>query len=232
MLSRIKVFWRSLFDIREGELIRTACMSLYLLCLLFAYYILKPVSRAMFLSRLDIDKLPWLYILVAAVGGIIAYGYTKLAVKTSLVTAVNVTIAFFVANLVLIWWALQFQFTWMYFVFNIWVSVFSIVSISQGWLIAANIYDARQAKRLYGILGVSAVLGAAFGGQFTKVAVDNLGPRNLLLASATMILVAYGIFRLLLMQKNVSLVRAKGVEAEEADFNFTDIELCNRRYSN
>ena len=147
-------------------------MALYLLSLLFAYYILKPVSRAMFLTRLDIDKLPWLYILVAAVGGIIAYAYTKVAVKTSLVTAVNVTIAFFVSNLVLIWWALQFQFTWMYFVFNIWVSVFSIVSISQGWLIAANIYDARQAKRLYGILGVSAVLGAAFGGQFTNLAVE------------------------------------------------------------
>jgi ATP/ADP translocase/HEAT repeat protein len=230
MLNRIKIFWRSLFDIREGELMRTACMSLYLLSLLFAYYILKPVSRAMFLSRLDIDKLPWLYILVAAVGGVIAYAYTKVAVKTSLVTAVNITIAFFVANLVLIWWALQFQFTWMYFVFNIWVSVFSIVSISQGWLIAANIYDARQAKRLYGILGVSAVLGAAFGGQFTKIAVEKLGPRNLLLASAVMILIAYGIFRILLLQKNISLARAKGVEAEEADFNFSDIVVGVRRY--
>src|SRR5687767_10507224 len=121
MFHRIKVFWRTLFDVRKGELARTLCMSFYLLCLLFAYYILKPVSRAMFLKKLDIDKLPWLYILVAAVGGIIAYFYTKIAVRTSLTTAVNLTIAFFVTNLILIWWALQFGFTWMYFVFNIWV---------------------------------------------------------------------------------------------------------------
>jgi hypothetical protein len=33
-------------------------MFLYLMFVLFAYYILKPVSRAMFLSKFDIDKLP------------------------------------------------------------------------------------------------------------------------------------------------------------------------------
>ena len=43
-------------------------MFFYLLSVLFAYYILKPVSRAMFLTRFDFDNLPALYILIAAVG--------------------------------------------------------------------------------------------------------------------------------------------------------------------
>ena len=54
---------------------------------------------------------------------------------------------------------LRFNFDWMLYVFNIWVSLFSIVMVSQGWLVAANVFDSREAKRLYGLLGLSAVAG-------------------------------------------------------------------------
>ena len=52
--------WRKLFDVRKGEAARTLFMSLYLLCVMVAYYILKPVSAAMFLNKFNIDKLPYL----------------------------------------------------------------------------------------------------------------------------------------------------------------------------
>ena len=45
---------------------------------LLAYYILKPVSRAMFINKFDIDDLPYLYIVIAGAGGMMAYFYTKL----------------------------------------------------------------------------------------------------------------------------------------------------------
>ena len=51
----------------------------------------------------------------------------------------------------------------MLYVFNVWVSLFSIVMVSQGWLVAANIFDSRQAKRLYGLLGLGALLGGLIG---------------------------------------------------------------------
>ena len=52
----------------------------------------------------------------------------------------------------------------MLYFFNAFVSLFSITLVSQGWLVAANVFTTREAKRLYGLLGVSAVIGAAFGG--------------------------------------------------------------------
>src|ERR1700748_1966639 len=79
---------RQMFDIRPGEHRRTWAMFFYLLFVLFAYYILKPVSRAMFLTKFDIDKLPQLYILIAVFGGIFAYLYRQLAARTSLRAAV------------------------------------------------------------------------------------------------------------------------------------------------
>src|SRR6476660_7511364 len=88
-MSALKRFWRSVFDIRPGEYRKTLFMALYLMLVLFAYYILKPVSRSLFLNKFDIDKLPYLYILIAVAGGLLAYVYTKVALHFSLQVAVT-----------------------------------------------------------------------------------------------------------------------------------------------
>lgn len=228
-MNKAKAFWRNLFDIRPGEYARTGFMSLYLLCVLFAYYILKPVSRAMFINKFDFDDLPYLYILIAAGGGLLAFAYSKAAVKTSLKAAVTWAMSLSVLCLVAIWWLLGFRdaegharFAWMLYVFNVWVSLFSVVTVSQGWLVAANVFTPREAKRCYGLLGLGAVVGAAFGGEFTRRMVKVVGhanQRTLLLASAVMVAMAYVAFRLAIAQRGVSLSSAKAVEAEEADIS-------------
>ncbi len=222
-MRHLRNLWRSVFDVREGEFIRTAFMALYLFFVLFAYYILKPVSRALFLHKFDIDKLPHLYILIACVGGVLAYLYTKVAVRASLQAALTWTSAIAILCLVAIWWLLQFKFPWMLYVFNVWVSLFSIVLVSQGWLIAANVFTAREAKRVYGILGLGAVVGAAFGGSFTAWMTRHVEPRGILLASAAMVALSYATFLVVVRQKGVNLIGAKAAEAEEAEFEFADI---------
>src|SRR5215469_5639369 len=154
MLKRLRSLRRQLFDIRPGEHVRTWAMFAYLLFVLFAYYIVKPVSRALFLTTFDIDKLPQLYILIAIFGGILAYLYSKLAARASLRTAVFVAMAISIASLVVMWWLTRLRLPWMIYVLNIWVSLFSVVAVSQGWLVASNLFDTRQAKRLYPLLGM------------------------------------------------------------------------------
>src|SRR5947209_3334876 len=142
-MTRLRRFKRQLLDIRPGEGLQTWAMFAYLLCVLFAYYIVKPVSRAMFLTKFDIDKLPGLYILIAIFGGILAYFYSKLATNTSLRTAVLWATAFWVVTLLAMWWLIGLRLPWMIYVLNIWVSLFSVVSVSQGWLVASNLFDTR-----------------------------------------------------------------------------------------
>ena len=222
MARAFRAVWRGLFDVRKGEFARTACMTLYLLFVLFAYYILKPVSRAMFVHKFDIDLLPWLYILIALVGGLFAYGYTKITVRASLAFAVNVATALVIAALIVIWWLLRLRLDWMLYVFNVFVSLFSIILVSQGWLVAANIFNPREAKRLYGILGLGAVLGAAFGGSFTAWTVEAVGVENLVPASAFLVLLAYFCYRLLIAQKGVSLSGARAGEEPE-EFSLAEV---------
>jgi len=87
--ARARALWKNLFDVRTGEQRRTAFMALYLFFVMVAYYILKPVSAAMFLHKLGARDLPYLCMLTAAVGGVVSYLYTKTAVKSSLAAAVT-----------------------------------------------------------------------------------------------------------------------------------------------
>lgn len=209
--------------LRRDELGRTALMFLYLLFVLLAYYILKPVSRALFLTRFDASQLPFLYLAMAASGGILAYHYVRIAVRWSLTAAVNAATALIVVTLLAIWQLLRLDQAWLYYVFNIWVSLFSLVLVSQGWLVASHVFDPRSAKRVYSLLAAGAVLGAAIGGSFTALVVRTVGTANLVPASALFVLLAWGCFHQLLRQPGVSLGGARAAGEEPRDFSLRDV---------
>ena len=87
--------------------------------------------------------------------------------------------------------------------------------VSQGWLVASNLFTAREAK---------AALRAAwdghggrrrFRGEFTNRTAVLVGTNNLLLASAAMVILAYIAFRLAAAQEGAALSGARASETEE-----------------
>jgi ATP/ADP translocase len=212
-----------MIDVRPGERARTALMFLYLMCVLLSYYILKPSSRALFLNKFDTSHLPYLYMVMAVSGGILAYAYSRIAVMWSLRAAVNASVAFVIICLLQIWQLLDTGESWVYYVFNVWVSLFSLILVSQGWLVASQVFNAREAKRVYGTLAGGAVLGAAIGGSVTAQFASALGTRNLLLVSAGFVLLAYIFYRLLLRLPGVNLDRARGARSGDLTFSVRDI---------
>jgi|GEM_PF-2520697 len=229
-LLAVRSAMRAMFDVRPGEVGRVVFMSLYLLFVLFAYYIIKTASRSLFLSKFDIEKLPYLMLLIACASGVLAYLYTKLAVQTSLKRAVALTMVIAAACLILFWYLIGLNLKWLLYVFNVFVSMFSIITVSQGWLVAANVFNPREAKRLYGLLGLGGVFGAAFGGTFASLVVHEIGTRNLLWASTILVGLAYLSFRLAIAQKGVSVARVPGAAEEEATFSFAEIPTAIHRH--
>ena len=100
--------------------------------------------------------------------------------------------------------------------------------VSQGWLVAGNVFNAREAKRLYPLLGMSMVLGAASGGEFTNRVVRLVGTRNLLLACAAIVVVAYGAFRVAVSHSATSVEHAHAGSEEETDFSFLGLSGTSR----
>jgi ATP/ADP translocase len=222
-MHKLAEAWRNLFDIRSGEYRRTIFMSLYLLFVLFAYYVLKAASESMFLNKFDIDKLPNLYILMAIFGGALAFVYSKTAARTSLHAAVTGTVLISVVCLLGMWYPLRNRnATTMVYVFAVWVRLFSIVTVTQGWVVASNLFTSREAKRVYGLLGMGMIAGAVVGGEFANQMVRIIGTNNLLFASVPLVLAAYGCY-LVAVAGRSGLAKAKAAESEEADFRFKDI---------
>ena len=77
------------------------------------------------------------------------------------------------------------------------MNCFGIIAPVQAWSFANSLFDTRQAKRLFGLVGAGASLGAILGGLLARVLVRPVGgPVNLLLVLAALILAAAGIVAL------------------------------------
>ncbi len=223
-MRKLRNLWRGMFDVREGELGRALFMSLCFFFLLFAHYIVKPLSRAMFVTKFDIDRLPYLYILIAVVGGLLAAGYTRVALRASLQTAVACATGLSAISLAGFWWLLFFDWKWLLYAWNLFANLFGAVMVAQAWLVAANSFTSREAKRLYGFVGLGAVAGSWIGAAFTAYCVDRVNqPRHLILVAAIMVILAYVAFRLLLVQRGVSLASARAARAQQSSFSSRDI---------
>lgn len=220
-MERLTRAWRGLFDVRPGEIRRTVFMALYLLFILFAYYILRAASESMFLNKFDIDKLPNLYILMAVFGGALGYVYSKAAARTSLHAAVTWTLFLSILCLIGIWFPLRARESTTVYVFAVWVRLFSVVTVTQGWVVATNLFTSREAKRLYGPLGMGMVTGAIFGGEFTTHMVRFIGTDNLLFASVPLVVLAYGCYLVAIGGRRDAVRREAGKEQE--DFSVKDV---------
>ena len=179
--------FRKILDIRKGEWGSVFLMFLYFFMIIASYYILKPVRNSLFLEQLGAHNLPWVYIGTAVVIGFIILIYSKLSQLVSRNILVPGTIIFFVFNLLLFWWAYKQDFVWFSAIFYIWVSIYSVLLISQFWIAANIIYSSSQAKRLFGIIGSGGILGGIAGGAITKGLATTIGTDNLILVSAAVL---------------------------------------------
>ena len=70
------------------------------------------------------------------------------------------------------------------------MNCYGIIASFQAWSFATSVFDTRQAKRLFGLIGAGAPLGAVLGGLLARVLVGPLGAANLLLVLAALITLA------------------------------------------
>jgi AAA family ATP:ADP antiporter len=93
--------------------------------------------------------------------------------------------------LVIFWFLLQTgdQAGWLPYALYIWVALFSVLTGNQFWLLANDIYDAREAKRLFGFIGAGAISGGILGGLLVNLLAIRLGTGNLIFVCIGFLLV-------------------------------------------
>lgn len=176
--------FQRLVDIRSGEYQKTGLMFLYIFLLILSYVTIKAVRDSLFLIKLGPEQLPYVYMLVAAIVGIVAWGHAKLSARVGLSVLLHATLLLVVSNLLIFWWLFRSGWPWLFYVFYVWAGVIGLLTMSQYWLLANSVFNTREAKRLFGLVGAGAVLGGFVGGVLTARAAAWIGTEGLLIVAA------------------------------------------------
>ncbi|MBY0493592.1 MAG: MFS transporter [Cyanobacteria bacterium] len=200
--SLIARLLRSIVQLRDGESTTALLMFLYSFLAMTSYNIIKPITRSEFISSLGADNLPYVQFVAGVLIGFIMQGYIWVMRAVPRRRTIPITQAGMAALLVGFW----FLFTtigqdWIAVAFYIVGLILAVLLISQFWTLANDIYDPRQAKRVFGFIGGGASLGGATGAAMTAFLVENIGARNMLLVSASIMAVCVAIVTFVLRRE-------------------------------
>lgn len=169
-----------------------ALFGTFFFCLCFQYAA-KSVRQASFLDTFGAELLPLVYLAVALLTLPVVWLYGRLADLLSPAYLTVVTCISSAAGLVLFWWIYRDPPEWAPFVFYLWVTIVIALNLSQIWALAAQLFDPRQARRLFAFLGVGSLLGGIAGGQAARLASELFDTRTALLAGAAALVAAAGL---------------------------------------
>jgi AAA family ATP:ADP antiporter len=172
-------------ELRESELITALMMFAYSFLAMTSYTALKPVTRSKFISDLGAENLPIVQFAFGIAIVFIMRGYAWGVGKLPRRYALPFTQVGLVGLLVAFWVLFQSRADWVSAAFYFFGLILGILLISQFWTLANDVYDPRQAKRLFGFIGGGASLGGIAGSSLALQA-KAIGTTNLLLVSAVL----------------------------------------------
>jgi ATP:ADP antiporter, AAA family len=184
---------RRALPFRDYEARTALLMFAYSFMAMTSYNILKPLTRSKFISALGADNLPYVQLAAGLLIGVLMHLYGVSIRQVPRRHVIPVTQAAIVGLLVVFWALFKTDAAWVPVAFYVLGLILGILLISQFWTLANDVYDARQAKRLFGFIGGGSSLGGASGAAITAFVVDEVGSNNLLLVSAAVLAVCAGI---------------------------------------
>ncbi len=175
---------------QRHELPALAWSFLYFFLLLAAYYVLRPVRDEMAVQA-GPERLAQLFTLTFAAMLALVPAYGWLCARLPRARLLPVIYGFFALNLVAFWFAYRGGSTpALAMGFFVWTSVFNLFVVSVFWSFMADLFDEAQAARLYGAIAAGGSCGAISGPALTAQLAPTLGPANLLLVSAALLVLA------------------------------------------
>jgi HEAT repeat protein len=145
----------------------------------------ETAASALFLARFGSASLPYVYVAAALVNTAAGLAYTRISARTPFARLMAGTLWLLVGSVI----ALRLGLTMtgaaaLTFFLLVWYRALSILTDLEYWAVAARLYDVRQAKRLFPVIGTGEVvarIGGSFAVPFLVLAV---GVENLLTLSA------------------------------------------------
>jgi AAA family ATP:ADP antiporter len=199
-------FLKTVSKVKEKEVKAVIFSFLFVVVLMSAYYILRPVRDAMASDWTDAE-VSWLWTLNFFISTAIVALYGVMVSKFRFRLLVPTMYGIFAISFI-IFYALGYVFedrTVIDKSFYVWVSVFSLFHISIFWTFMSELYSKEQSGRLFGIIAVGASIGGIIGPSITAFFSVSLGADNLMLSASMMLLIPIPIIFYLQSLKSIEL---------------------------
>lgn len=183
-------FLKTASKVKEKEVKAVIFSFLFVVVLMSAYYILRPVRDAMASDWTDAE-VSWLWTLNFFISTAIVALYGVMVSKFRFRLLVPTMYGIFAISFI-IFYALGSVFedrTVIDKSFYVWVSVFSLFHISVFWTFMSELFSKEQSGRLFGIIAVGASVGGLIGPSITAFFSVSLGIDNLMLIASMMLFI-------------------------------------------
>lgn len=175
---------------QRHELPALAWSFLYFFLLLAAYYVLRPVRDEMAVQA-GPERLAHLFTATFLAMLLLVPAWGWLCARLPRARLLPVVYGFFALNLAAFWLLFRGGPTpGLAVAFFVWTSVFNLFVVSVFWSFMADLYDEAQAARLFAAIAAGGSCGAISGPALTALLAPSLGPANLLLVSAALLVAA------------------------------------------
>lgn len=182
---------KKLVNVKPGEIRALLWSFAYFFFLLSTYYMMLPLRDAMGIEGGTRD-LPYLFVATFLATLVTAPLQAAVAARLPRSRFVPVIYLFLVANMLIFWVLMRSGVSPVAVAraFFVWVTVFSVFTVSIFWSFMADLYTSPQSKRLFGFIGAGGSIGSIFGPQITRHLVEPIGVANLLLIAGTLLVLA------------------------------------------
>ncbi len=210
-----------MFRINKSEGPTALLMFFYFFLVLAMYMIGKAARDAMFIGSFGALKLPYALIAQAIALSLLVAVYIKCSRRMNHYKLSMISLLGFAGSSFALWVANCQSNPNLVFVFYVWVGIVGAIAPMQVWTMANLIYNAREAKRLFGFVGSGGILGSIFGGYVTRKFAPLVGTENLLPIIVACLLLSAVVLHLI-WQRNQE--RAVLMEEDNQDTSLTDEE--------
>ncbi|MDB4836515.1 MFS transporter [Gammaproteobacteria bacterium] len=219
MIKKLMInFLKTASKVKEKEVKAVIFSFLFVVVLMSAYYILRPVRDAMASDWTDAE-VSWLWTLNFFISTAIVALYGVIVSKFRFRLLVPTMYGIFAISFI-IFYALGSVFedrTVIDKSFYVWVSVFSLFHISVFWTFMSELFSKEQSGRLFGIIAVGASVGGLIGPSITAFFSVSLGIDNLMLIASMMLFIPIPIIFYL-----------QSLKAKELNNEALDIPISNQ----
>lgn len=200
---------RALLGIEGGEGPTIGVMVGLYFVVSIAFVLVQTTAFGLFVSEFGSQALPFAYLSVAILASLVAFLYLKLSDRLTFRAAQYADLGFLILMCLAFWIGLRSPLQhWVIFLLPFWFQALANQANLFVWHLAGHLFDVRQAKRLYGLIGAGNWLANIIGGAVVAAVLAATGTANAYFLAAVVLLISAPILFAAMRTPHATLAQA------------------------